>query len=128
MLRRAAHLSEKRSGTLNLRDDDRSLVPPGDTGSPRSGGPARASPTQSRTAAPPVGDRTPQLAAYREKFRGRRHWRVLAVRPQPFAHLPMFRKRSAQRGDHSDKTSQIGTAQSLVIESVICHSRHTRDV
>jgi len=40
----------------------------------------------------------------------------------------MFRKRSAQRGDHSDKTSQIGTAQSLVIESVICHSRHTRDV
>ena len=67
-LRRAACLSEKRSGTLNLRDDDRSLVPPGDTGSPRSGGPARASPTQSRTAAPPIcGGRTPQLAACREK-------------------------------------------------------------
>jgi hypothetical protein len=66
-LGRAAHVGEKRSGTLNLRDDDRSLVPPGDTGSPRSGGPARASPTQSRTAAPPVEGRTPQLAAYREK-------------------------------------------------------------
>ena len=50
---RAACISENRSGTVNPRDDDGSLVPPGDTGSSRSGGPARASPTQSRTAAPP---------------------------------------------------------------------------
>jgi hypothetical protein len=52
---RAACVSENRSGSLSPRDNDGSLVPPGDTGLSRSGGPARASPTQSRTAAPPSG-------------------------------------------------------------------------
>src|SRR5258708_1493242 len=59
---RAACISENRSGTLNPRDDDGSLVPPGDTGSSRRGGPARASPTQSRTAAPPRSEVAPPNA------------------------------------------------------------------
>jgi hypothetical protein len=107
-LGRAACISENRSGTVNPRDDDGSLVPPGDTGLSRSGGPARASPTQSRTAAPPSGrSHPPNRRPSEKKFPRPALGSVPAIRLQRVEQLHCLLRRSAHRGDHSDICSQI---------------------